>query len=270
MGQKKDGGAKNQSEQVLKGSSDGSIVSVYMDETGNKESDRFFICGFLRVTDNEQFMNNLSRVREQIEARASFNRNKKVEKLYDNRDIQRLYKFTKPGLKFELKYKLVGHSNLGLFKGLIKALVRKVDFKFDAIVIDRQDPAYNHTSLMAMYKIITRQYFSRVCREDCIFIPDSFNDHSWNWRNSLNYANIKAIIPASSHSLIYLQAVDILSGIIGQALKDKDDYTNKDKLRQPLVEIFEKEAKITITRNVTVNKPRYINIWTMDFSKAKK
>lgn len=242
-----------------------------MDETGNKESDRFFVCGFLRVTNTEQLTTSLAQVRDQIEAKSRFNKQKRIDQVKAEADIDQLYSFARTTAKhFELKYKHVSHENLHLFKTLLRVLFYKVDFKLDAITIDRNDPQYVHKDLQTMYKIITHQYFNHRCKEDCVFVPDNFDDH-WVWGEVLNNSNIKTVIPGSSEAFLPLQAVDILTGIIGQGLKDASDYTNKDKVREPLVNIFEEESGLKIElRSKTVNKPRYISIWPLDFSKTKK
>lgn len=243
---------------------------VYMDETGNKESDRFFVCGFLQVPDSEALVKELARVRDQIEAKARYNKQKRVKDVYQQKDIDQLYNFAKSTNSFELKYKHVSDENIRFFKILIKILMNKVDFRFDAIVIDRKDPAYIHRDLKSMYKIITHKYFNYRCKDQCIFIPDNFDDHNWSWSEVLNNQNILSVVPGSSHSLLPLQVVDLLTGIIGHGLKDKVDYTNKDRVREPLVTVFEEEAGMKIKRVVTKNSPKYISIWTLDFSKTKK
>ena len=245
------------------------IPVVYMDETGNKESDRYFVVGFLRVNDSEQLIQKLTRARDQIEALSRYNRKKRVEKLYVDKDIEQLFNFAKNLNSFELKYQFVSDENLHFFKILIKILINQVDFKMDALVIDRKDASYKHTDLADMYKIITHLYFNYRCKEECIFIPDSF-DHSWEWQKMLNNQNIRAVIPGSSHSLLPLQVVDILTGLIGHGLRSKDEYSNRDIIREPLLKVFTEEANIKISRSVTVSKPKYISIWTIDFSKTKR
>lgn len=242
---------------------------VYMDETGNKESDRFFVIGFLCVDDSEQLYRELVRVRDQIEALSRFNRLKRTRILKEEGDIEQLFNFAKSPSSFELKYKHVSNENIHLFKIFLKILIYKVNFCLDALVIDRKDPHYKHTDLKDMYKIITHMYFNYRCKAECIFVPDSF-DHLWEWRSILSNVQIKAVIPGSSQALLPLQAVDILTGVIAQGLRGKEDYTNKDKVREPLLKLFTEVAKIEIKKSVTVNKPRYISIWTIDFSKTKK
>lgn len=240
-----------------------------MDETGNKESDRFFVIGFLCVDDSEQLIRELARVRDQIEALSRFNRLKRTRLLKDQNDLEQLFSFAKSPSTFELKYKHVTNENIRLFKIFIKILIHKVDFRFDALVIDRRDPSYKHTNLADMYRIVTHRYFNHRCKQECVFIPDSF-DHIWNWTSMLNNPQIKAIIPSSSQALLQLQTVDILTGLIAQGLKDKSEYSNKDITRLPLLKVFIEEANLTIARSVTVNKPKYISVWTLDFSKTKK
>lgn len=242
---------------------------VYMDESGNKESDRYFVCGFLWVPDSEQLIAELSRVRDQIEAKARYNKLQRIEKVQEEGDQGQLYNFAKAPKDFELKYQHVSNENIRFFKILLKILFNKVDFRFDAIIIDRQDPNYKHTDLFDMYKIITHCYFNHRCKDSCVFVPDSF-DHMWNWQNMLNNEHIKAIIPGNSHSLLPLQIVDILTGIIAQGLREDKKYTNKDIVRAPLVKVFQEEAKFRIIPTATVNKPRYVSTWTIDFSKTKK
>lgn len=240
-----------------------------MDETGNKESDRFFVIGFLCVEDSEQLIRELTRVRDQVESLSRFNRLKRTQLVRDQGNLEQLFNFAKSPSSFELKYKHVTNENIRLFKIFTKILIHRVDFRFDALVIDRKDPSYRHTNLADMYKIVTHLYFNHRCKQECIFAPDSF-DHLWNWATMLNNPQIKAIIPGSSQALIQLQTVDILTGIVAQGLKDETDYNNKDRVRVPLLKVFTEEAKITIAKLVTVNKPKYISIWTIDFSRTKK
>ena len=242
---------------------------VYMDESGNKESDRYFVCGFLCVNDSEQLIAQLARARDQIEAKARYNKLQRVEIVRKQNDLGQLYNFAKAPKDFELKFNYVSDENIRLFKILIKILIHKVDFRFDALIIDRKDSNYLHTDLDDMYKIITHRYFNHRCKQECVFVPDSF-DHLWNWQNLLNNPQIKAIIPGSSHALLPLQTVDILTGLIAQGLRTKVEYSNRDRVREPLLKVFQEEAKFIVKPTNTVNTPKYISTWTLDFSKAKK
>ncbi len=92
------------------------IPVVYMDESGNKESDRYFVCGFLCVADSEQLVSELARVRDQIEARSRFNKLKRIDTLKKQGDLEQLYNFAKAPADFELKYKHVSGENIRFFR----------------------------------------------------------------------------------------------------------------------------------------------------------
>lgn len=242
---------------------------VYMDESGNKESDRYFVCGFLCVNDSEQLISILARVRDQIEAKARYNKLQRIERVKQSEDLNQLYNFAKAPNDFELKFNYISNENIKFFKILLMILIHKVDFRFDALIIGRNDPSYNHTNLSDMYKIITHMYFNYRCKQECVFVPDSF-DHLWNWQSLLNNQQIRSIIPSSSHALLPLQVVDILTGIIAQGLRTSEEYSNRDMVRAPLIKLFEEETKFKIVPSHTRSNPKYISTWTIDFSRTKK
>ncbi|MFZ1523143.1 MAG: DUF3800 domain-containing protein [Candidatus Saccharimonadales bacterium] len=245
---------------------------VFMDESGNKESDRYFVCGFLLIDDVESFNKKLSRVRDQIEAKSRYNKQEKIQESFNQNDLTSLYNFAKSSTNkgFELKFKHISNENISQFKILVGILFADIHFRFDAICIDRNDPNYRHDTLKDMYKIVTHKYFNYRCKSECIFIPDIFDVHNWNWGEVLNNDNINTILPAESHSMLALQVVDVLTGLVGLGLKTEIEQNNSDKRRLPLLESLQKAGHFKISREFTVRKPRYFSVWTLDFSKTKK
>lgn len=242
---------------------------VFMDETGNKESDQFFICGFLEVPDVNIFQSQLLRIRDQIHGLSMRQRQERIKKLRHDKDIEQLYNLAFRPSSFELKYDKITESNLSLYQDLFKLLARKADFKFTAIVIDRKDSSYVHKSLLDMYKIITHKFFNHRINSQVIYMPDNF-DTGLSWSEVVRSNSISAIVPIESHASLALQCCDLLGGIIGLALKDQKDYTKRDIVRSPLLKTFKEEFKCEITREFTVANPKYISVWTLDFSKVKK
>ena len=240
---------------------------VFMDETGNAESDRFFICGFLEVSNVNAFHIEIRRVRDQIRGLTDKNRKTRVQQLKDQNDIDQLYNFAKKPSAFELKFKKVTEENRKLFEDLVKVLAYKVEFKFTAIVIDREDSHYKHTSHVDMYKRIVRLYFKHCFQGEGIFMPDEF-DPGLSWDEIVQSEKIRAVVPIESHASIGLQCCDILGGIISLGLKSKVDYTKSDGVRLSVVDVFQKVFKCNIKENFTQDDPKYINVWTIDFSKA--
>lgn len=242
---------------------------IFMDETGNKQTDQFFICGFLEVPDVNQFHIQLQRIRDQIKGLADRGRKQRVLNLKTDGDIDQLFQFAYRSSLFELKFDKITSENLSLFQDLLKVLARKVDFKFTAIVIDRLDSSYEHRTQLDMYKLVTHKFFNHRIKYDAIFMPDEF-DTGLSWTDVVRSDMLQAVIPIESHSSLALQCCDILSGTIGLGLKSKSDYSKRDKVRLPMVQTFESEFSCKIKRVFTVNRPKYISVWTLDFSKARK
>ena len=242
---------------------------IFMDETGNKESDRFFLCGFLEVPNVNDFQIQLQRIRDQIKGLADRNRKQRVINLRAENDMDQLFQFAYRPSSFELKFDKITGQNIKLFQDLIRILARKTNIRFTAIVIDRQDPSYEHRVLLDMYKIITHKFFNYRVKQTSVFMPDDF-DTGMSWNDVVKSEKIAAVIPAESHSSLALQCCDILGGTIGLALKNPTDYTNRDIVRKPMVETFEQEFNCKISKKFTVSSPKYISVWTLDFAKARR
>src|SRR3989344_8547879 len=112
---------------------------VFMDESGRKESDRHFICGFLEIDDNQLFCSSLQRVFDQIKNLSIRNRMAHVENLKEQKDVNGLYNLAKSYNEFELKHYHITSENQTLYCDLIKAAFRKTKFRFTAVVVDREN-----------------------------------------------------------------------------------------------------------------------------------
>lgn len=246
---------------------------VFMDESGRKESDRHFVCGFLEVSDNQAFCFALRRVSDQIKNLSIRNRLSRVERLKQIGDHEGLYNLAKSYNEFELKHYHISEENHDLYSDLIKVLFRKTTFRFTAIVADRHDPLYQRDpdGQLPLYLKAFKLY-STYCIKSrgYTFVPDTF-DPGFNW--NVKTGNLpSAIFPLDSKSCLQLQVVDIISGLIAQSLKLKagDPPNNKDLSRQPVLDILEAELGRKIDGNFTVHKPNYFSVWIIDWSKSKR
>jgi len=218
---------------------------TFMDETGNKESDRFFICGFLEVPDTGAFHLKLRRIRDQIKGLALRDRQQRIVDLKEIGDMDQLFQFAYRPSSFELKFSKVTKKNLGYYQDLLKVLARKTDFRFTAIWIDRVNPDYKFESYLSMYQAIITKYFDNANYSDTIFVPDEF-DAGLAWEDVVASDRIVATIPIESHSCLAMQCCDVLGGIIGLGLKESESYTNSDWVRVPLLQTFEAEFRCTV------------------------
>ena len=190
-------------------------------------------------------------------------------------DIQELYNLARKQAFFELKFDKITLTNIKLYQDLIKALNAKCQFSFKAIVIDRKQPSYQHESLPGMYKRTTHMYFDFCLKRQCVYIPDQI-DPSFDWQQIINRPNkLITVIPLTSHSIIPIQVVDVLTGIVRLGLeikyKEKRILGRNDSTKQSLVSLFEKEFKVEIKNvsNSAKSAKNYVGIWTIDFSKSK-
>lgn len=246
---------------------------VFMDESGRKESDRYFVCGFLEIEDNQAFCSSLQRVYDQIKNLSIRNRLARVEKLKNESNLEEIYNLAKSYNEFELKHYYISNENKQLYCDLIKAVFRKTDFRFTAIVADRNDPLYEK-SPDGQFPLYLKAFklFAMHCikRPDYIFVPDSF-EPEFNW-NVKSGTLPSAILPLDSKSCLQLQIADVLSGTVAQALKVNlgGQPNNKDIVRKDIVDTLEKELGKKIQRNITSNHPRYFSVWTIDWGKTKR
>lgn len=244
-----------------------------MDESGRKESDPHFVCGFLEVENNQKFCSSLQRVYDQIKNLSIRNRIARVEHLKANNDLESLYNLARTFNEFELKHYLISNENQKLYCDLIKALFKKNVFRYIAIVADRSDSLYERDpdGQFPLYLKAFKLYTSFCIKTpDYIFVPDTF-DPGFNWNVKSGKLPI-SILPLDSKACLQLQVADILSGLVSQALKLNTGTkpNNKDLARQPILETLEAELGRKIHGSLTVNKPNYFNVWLVDWSKSKK
>ncbi len=246
---------------------------VFMDESGQKESDRFFVCGFLQIEDNIKFVQALSRVVDQIKNLSINNRQQRVEILKQSGEIEQLYNLAKTFNEFELKYYLISKENKSLYSDLIEALWSKTNFKFTAIVFDRHDENYardinEHAALyLKSLKMYTMYCVDKI---KYVYIPDNF-DINFKW--NVNSGNLPvAILPLESNASLQIQICDILTGLVGQALRSSSgaSMTKKDIVRKPVLKTLEERLGKKIDGKFTVNSPHYFNVWPVKLRQKEK
>lgn len=255
-------------------SDDKKLRFVFMDESGNKESDRFFACGFLEIENPQEFSLNMRRVYDQIFNLSIRNRQERIKKLLLENDIEQIASLAKSFNQFELKHYFISNENNALYSDFIKALFKRTKFRYTAIVFDRQDKAYiRDANPHALHLKALKMYSNFVAPKDqmYIFVPDSFDDcFVWNVKEG----NLPiGILPLDSHGSIYLQVVDVLTGLILQALRAVygAESFNADIPRVPVIKTLEEKLgkKIKGKFTVTVNG-NYFNVWVVDFGKKNE
>jgi hypothetical protein len=246
---------------------------VFMDESGSKESDKFFACGFLEIENPQEFSLNIRRVYDQIFNLSIRNRQERIKKLVIENATEQIASLAKSFNQFELKHYFISNENNVLYSDFIKALFKRTKFRYTAIVFDRQDSAYiRDDNPHALHLKALKMYSNYVAPKDqmYIFVPDSFDDcFVWNVKEG----NLPiGILPLDSHGALYLQVVDVLTGLVLQALRSTNgtEGFKADISRIPVIKTLEEKLgrKIDGKFTVTVNG-NYFNVWPVSFTNKK-
>ena len=83
-----------------------------MDESGNKESDRFFVVGFLEVSNILDIYATLDRIKDQVFHNAVYKRLQRINKLYAEANID----------NYSILQKIIPDLNLNLVKLILITL----------------------------------------------------------------------------------------------------------------------------------------------------
>lgn len=227
---------------------------------GKKESDRFFVCGFLQVDNNIEFSRALQRVSDQIKNLSIRNKQERVKKLHTEGNSNELAKLAQSFSEFEMKHYRITNENQKLYCDLIKALWAKTKFSFTAIVVDRNNSLYkrdlneNNALYLRALKLYAKHCAPKI---QYVYVPDNF-DINFNWNMNSGSLSV-ALLPLDSKSCLQLQVADILTGLIAQGLRlnSNEMRTGRDIIRQPVLEALETLISKKIRGNLTIKTPHY-------------
>ncbi len=239
---------------------------VFIDESGTKKQDRFFLVGFLRLTNPDKYFKTYSLYKDKLYGRSREERVKRVALLHDENKIHELALLAKNPSKFELKYSKINKDNQDIYKKLLETLC-DIGFHFVVIGIDRRDPSFHDTSgLIASYKRIINQYLQKYGKKDDCILLDDFGIQI------VNICEQKLLpdyfIRIRSESLIYMEIVDILTGLSGFAMHNWE-VSKKDQVREGILRTFQAKLEKQIKVNQTIETEKiYYSTWVLNFSKG--
>lgn len=195
---------------------------------------------------------------------------------------------------FELKFDRISSVKIPYYKEIIQLFLSNSEFRFSAMVIDKQKPGYDNHFFSTTWDAYTSYVATLVCNEllnlpneEMILVLDQINKPR-SAQQSLEdtilekiqkrhrkYENkeICKIINAfriESHSNLLMQLTDILLGAVMFDFKDKAGLIS-DKLRKKKEEVVKelrKGLKISsLADTFTKHKPVYFHVWEAEFNK---
>lgn len=243
---------------------------IFSDESGTKKQDRYFLIGFIKIIDPDKYFKTLSIYRDKLFGISRKQRNVRVEELTRRGDMKQLTKLAKNPFKFELKYSKINNHNQSFYKSFVKTLL-DIGVEFVVIGIDRTDPNFNdNAKLIASYKRIINQYLQKYgnSNEHC-YIIDDFGIRIENICDSSLLPDY--YVRQLSESTIFLQAVDVMTGLVQFALTRKGmKRSKKDKPRQAVLDVVEEYFGVEIKGNLTKRgKQSYMSVWILNFEGSK-
>lgn len=243
---------------------------VFVDESGTKKTDRFFSIGFLRIEDPDKLYKLFASYRDYQYGQNKKMREERVDRYVREGRMETVALLAKSPFRFELKYTHINNLNCGMYIKFIRTLC-EVNFHFVSISIDRTDPNFvDTTGLVDSYKRIINLYLEKYPIQESVMMIDDFGVQIQKLchpdRLPIHY------IRAQSDSSIYLQLVDVLTGLVQHALKIKDTsepMSKRQEYRSQVLALLESRMGGKIGENITYeDKSSYFSNWTLKFGKG--
>jgi hypothetical protein len=241
---------------------------IFSDESGTKKHDRYFLIGFLKIVNPDKYFKTLSLYRDKLFGISREQRVTRISNLKKINDIDQVAELAKNPFRFELKYSKVNNYNFKFYQDFVRTLL-DVGVEFVVVGIDRKDPNFNdNAKLIASYKRIINQYLQKYGNhnEHC-YIVDDFGVRIESICDPKLLSDYYA--RQLSDSTIYLQAVDVLTGLIQFGLtQDPSKSSKKDIPRRNVLATLENYFDLSVTGNLTKQKKKsYLSIWILNFDK---
>lgn len=256
---------------------------VFMDESGNNTKDRFFVLGILMVKAEEisELFNFLENISSKIRNRSRENMIKRVDKEYQNENIEKIISMAKSFRSFEMKFKAINKENEDFYIHILHKYFNFSNARFCALVFDKKDSnidfqpdGMSHWNrYINNAAMLIANNVEKLLKAEFMIFADQITQPSGgcNYENTLlrkikerlikKQRNSKCIwgaIRIESHASVFLQLVDIFVGAIAY------DFQGQDKVRKiEFMKILRNKLNIDrkIQSSITKMSPNYFSVW---------
>lgn len=266
---------------------------AFIDETGNSTQDRFFGLGLLMVNDEiGDFYDDMKIFYDKAYEIARNNKNRRIDELRKNNDIEQIKALAQSNKRFELKFINVGFTNNTVYESLVKKYFTYKSLRFCTLVIDREEkepettwkPALNpwdayiqQAAMLISNNVKDIQGLKQVCvLADDLSRPRSISkSFEMSLKDSICYRLKKdnkadvvfGITRLESHASLLLQIVDILLGAVLYDYKKSAGLISETlEKRQEIVvkAIRDSLSTESLAVNKTFHKPSYFSVWRLN------
>lgn len=239
---------------------------VFVDETGNNSQERFFGLGALLIP-VEKLGEYYELLRVRYDKMFSLVKGKESE-IMNSLKGEELSKFLK-GRRgvYEMKFKNINNTTLKSYKWLISQYFKFEKARYCCLVIDKKECSCPEgMSYFDIYlnqlAMLLRNNFS--AEDEFVVLPDEISISGDKIYEDVllsklrkNEKNCFGVHRLQSHSSVFLQMVDVLTGAVTY------EYTEAAKpVKLEIVEkIKEKLGVTSFENNFTKNQPNYFSLW---------
>ncbi len=240
---------------------------IFVDESGTNKQERYFGVGCLLVPVSKigLYYQVLSRPIERIYSKVI----EKNSELLQQLDVSDKLKFLKGRMEkpYEAKFKNINASTFEQYRRLITDYFRCDDMRFCCLIIDKEKD--NPPTEMSYYQIYLQRLSlllrNNVNEADFVLLPDNITtpvgvDYESDLRKNLvnKYSkNCFGVHRIESHSSVFLQMVDVLTGAVTYEFKQ-----GKKECKKAVVQkIKEKIGRSSLVCDFTKNTPNYFSVW---------
>lgn len=239
---------------------------IFVDETGTNLSDQFFGIGCLIIPVEKigEYHELLKVKQSQIITRVKEREKKLIHEL-GSEDLLNFYK-GKRSAPYEMKFKNINENTLEPYEWLISQYFRFDQAKYCCLVIDRNKDkppegwSYFDIYLERLHMLLR----NNLANSEFVVLPDEITvPRGKTYENALmvkfqkNKKSCFGIHRLESHSSIFLQMVDILTGAVVFGFKES---TNLAK-RSVVDKICKKLGRKSLVENFTIKMPNYFSVW---------
>lgn len=263
----------------------------FIDESGVNLQDRFFGIGLLIVQDTGTLSELIRKRYDQLRGIADNNKQLTINNWLQNGQINELAAMARRGKDFEMKFDRINSTNNTIYKALIDDYFTVADARFTALIIDKNDPAFNpvvtfpgtwEAYITYASMILARElsnlkpeslcalidYISKPSNITTIFEEEVAGKTNQRLsRRGLGNINLQCT-QMESHANLIIQIVDVLLGAV------TFDYKLNNGLISPNLQARREVVSNAVKTNLektdlkgsfTKHVPSYFSVWEMQW-----
>ncbi len=259
----------------------------FTDSSGILRSDRFFGTGLLVVKNVGDLGDKLYKNSQPAKALAKEGKNRQIEQLLAAGNKDEVIRMLRGNYRFEMKFDNVGNPALApYYDGMVDIFFSDSDNRFSAMVVDRQNPRFDHGGMEDSWETYTKYIAMLVVREMshmpddeiCLVVDEitkprtkalSLEDailskirEETATVEGLDFDKVFGALTIESHSNLPMQLCDVLMGAVMYEYKKKNGLNSvrTEARKEPLVrKIRAALGEPTLAKEFTANSTAYFN-----------